>query len=82
MFEIIRLDMFVEFAKMDHKHRLRGYDWTQEFVRSPQVKMSLMDRVLTFTGDTLIWVGNKLKQRSQDRLPAEQAQAPTFMIML
>jgi len=82
MFEIIRLDMFVEFVKMDHKHRLRGYDWTQEFGRSPQVKMSLMDRVLTFTGETLIRVGNKLKHRSQDRLPAEQAQAPNFMIML
>jgi len=82
MLELIKFDIFVEFMKMDLKHRHRGYDWTQEFVKPVPVKISLMDRVLPAVGERLISFGYKLKQRSQARLTAEQAQTPTFMIML
>ncbi len=82
MFEIARFDVMVEFMKMDRKRLNRRFDWTQEFVLPIQVKMSLIDRILTRIGEALISLGSKLKQRAHTRLTAEQAQIPNFMIML
>jgi hypothetical protein len=78
MFEMMKFDMFVNFLKMDHKPHIAD-------TIGPRIVMatiSLMDRILPAIGESLIRVGNKLKQRSHARLTAEHAQTPTFMIML
>ncbi len=42
----------------------------------------LMDRALPALGETLIKVGNRLKEHSSPRLSAEEASLPAFLIML
>lgn len=82
MFEIIRFNMLVEFMRLDHKKHLRGYDWTQEFIKPATERRPVTERLLTAVGDSLIRLGIKLKQRSRARLPAETTQSPNFIIML
>jgi hypothetical protein len=54
----------------------------QALMRSGLTKPSMGDRIITWLGDALIRTGTSLKQRSYTRLPAEEASAPTFLIML
>ena len=42
----------------------------------------LLDRALTFLGETLIRIGNQLKEHAYQKLTADEASAPTFLIML
>jgi hypothetical protein len=43
---------------------------------------NVIDRSLTWLGDALIHAGTSLKERAYTRLTAEEASAPTFLIML
>ncbi|MGE5122878.1 MAG: hypothetical protein ACM3H7_00050 [Acidobacteriaceae bacterium] len=74
--------VIIEMIKMKQRNVQRGYDWTQAFVKPEPVRLSLIDRVLPVIGDSLIRVGNKMKQRSHSRLTADHAQTPNFLIML
>lgn len=73
-----------------------GYDTIQihyEFIRretslhllleqSGMVRPSITDRVMAKLGEALVRLGTRLKEQSYHKLSAEEASAPTFMIML
>ena len=54
----------------------------QALMRSGLTNPGKGDQIITWLGDTLIRAGTSLKQRSYTRLTAEEASAPTFLIML
>ena len=43
---------------------------------------ALLDRALAALGETLIRVGNQLKEHAYQKMTADEASAPTFLIML
>ena len=57
-------------------------DFDQISLKPVHFKLSLVDRVLSLLGQGMINLGLKLKDRPYNRLDAEQAQTPNFMIIL
>jgi hypothetical protein len=71
-----------EFVQI-HQEGIRSEAIIRQALRqSGLTNPSMVDRIITWLGDALIRAGTSLKQRSFTRLTAEEASAPTFLIML
>jgi hypothetical protein len=74
--------MIAEDMKMSYKNTCCDADGIDTFMKTVQIRPSLIDRTLLTLGDVMISVGLKLKERPSASLTTEQAQAPNFLIML
>ena len=57
-------------------------EYDQIILKPVQIKLSRLDRGLSFLGQVMINVGLKLKDRPLPRLNSEQADTPDYLIML
>jgi hypothetical protein len=71
-----------EFIHIHQEVIRREVETSQALRQSGMVNPHLSDRGLTLLGDALIRIGTRLKDRTYTRLNAEEASAPTFLIML
>jgi hypothetical protein len=71
-----------EFVQM-HQERIQQEANIRQILRqSGMLKPHLIDRGFTLLGDTLIHMGIRLKEHAYTRVTAEEATAPSFLIML
>lgn len=71
-----------EFIHIHQEVIRREVNTSQTLRRSGMGDPNIRDRGLTLLGDALIRIGTRLKDRTYTRLNAEEASAPTFLIML
>jgi len=72
----------IEFVQM-HQEGIRSEAIIRQALKQSGItNPNLMDRSLTWLGDVLIRAGTILKGHAYTRLTAEEASAPSFLIML